>query len=1193
MTVEPTERPWVVVVCAGEGAAVEQLVRALPPQSGIACIVTCDESPGLVEALRGVRDGAVIELRERTVVEPDKIYVVSREQELVIDETSLVPVPATRRGKVDVVLRAVADSFGSECAAVILSGRGGDGQLGIKRVKEAGGFTIAQAVGDEPEGEMPRQAIATGAVDLVAPVREIAARLVQLGSEPPPKRLVEDPQQASVGDALRDILAMVRIRTGHDFSGYKRGTLFRRVARRMQVCQTETVGDYHRYLREHNTELAHLLRDFLISVTNFFRDSDAFDALAQSVIPRLFKGRPPSDQVRVWVAGCATGEEAYSLGMLLAEHASTLADPPSVQIFATDIDEESLIEARAGVYPLSIETDVSRLRLERFFVRQGDSYRISQQLREMVLFSPHNVLRDPPFSRLDLVSSRNMLIYLNRDAQERVLATFHFALRPDGFLFLGSSESADSTPLFGAYDAKQRIFQRRLASSSLMTETFLASPRWAPTRVPPPPVVGDRPAASFGELHHRIVEHYAPPSVLVNEELDVVHISEHAGRFLEVQGGEPTRQILRMVLPALRFELRGAIYSARNAERGSSTRVVRFDDGGRPRAIDIRVRKLEVPELASGSLLILFDELDDVSVPTPPEADPEMEPVVREMEDELHRTREQLRVTIEQYETSLEELKASNEELHAINEELRSATEELETSKEELQSVNEELTTLNHELNVKVDEVSRINSDLQNLIASTDIGVLFLDRELRVKRFTPRVQELFNVIAADIGRPFSHLTHRLEYDDLQGAAEHVLSDLRGTELELTSRTGARYLARFLPYRSLDDRIEGVVMTFVEVTKLRHAEEARDRSEAALRTAEERLSVALKSAPVIVFLHDARLAVTWAYVQGQEKPRGLGDAMTIMAPDQQEQYLTIARRVLANGRGERAEVDVELEGVIKTFDFRIEPGQPHRDTPLTAVGFDITPSKVAERELREADHRKDEFLATLSHELRNPLTPLLVAFDALRMSTTNPAEHGQLMEMIDRQLHALSVLVDELLDLSRVTHGKVDLDIQPVPLARLLENALQSVRPLIDEARHSVKLDVPPGNIVIPGDQGRLTQIITNLLSNAVKYTPPGGTIGIGVEVLRDRAVRLTVSDNGVGIEPELLPRLFEIFVQSRDERGRSRGGLGIGLNLVRRLVELHGGTVEAHSDGKGRGSRFVVELPLQRDMVKRADPDRR
>ncbi|HLL23331.1 MAG TPA: CheR family methyltransferase, partial [Kofleriaceae bacterium] len=763
------------------------------------------------------------------------------------------------------LMRSAADAYGAQTVGVVLAGKGTSGALGLKRIKEVGGITMSQAGAIGTDTQMPRAARASGVVDLVLSVADISARLQALAIPDPDDKAGDD----GAADSLRDILTLVRIRSGHDFTSYKRATLFRRVSRRMQVCQMPSIADYHGYLRDHPSELPHLLRDFLISVTNFFRDREAFDALEREVIPQIFIGKGQGEQVRVWVAGCATGEEVYSIGMLLVEHAARIGATNGIQLFATDIDEEALVDARAASYPESIIVDVGPERIERFFTRENGYYRVTKELRELVLFSPHNLLRDPPFSRLDLVSCRNLLIYLNREAQDRVLNLFHFALRPDAFLFLGSSESAENTSMFSPLDAKHRLFRRRSAAGSRGLDTLVPSTRWQPPvaiqSVASPP---ER-TSPLGELHFRLVEQYAPPSVLVNSELDILHVSEHAGRFLTVAGGEPTKQLLRLAIPALRLDLRTAIYAVKQPGRTTEARLVRFEEEGHVRNIEIRVVANRLDELSVGTLLVIFDEKPNAAAAAVADDSvaARMEPVFREMEDELDRTRIQLRTTIEQYETSLEELKASNEELQAINEELRSATEELETSKEELQSVNEELTTLNQELNIKVQEISHVNSDLQNLMSATDIGVLFLDRELRIKRFTPRAQELFNVIPTDLGRPLDHLTHHLEITDLVERARSVMQTLRTFEREVTSNTGRRLLMRMLPYRAIDDRIDGVVMTFVDVTDLREAVEARRMVEGALTRAESRLQLALRSTG-IVMLAISNDGATCGYANGK-------------------------------------------------------------------------------------------------------------------------------------------------------------------------------------------------------------------------------------------------------------------------------------------------------------------------------------
>ncbi|HTJ45401.1 MAG TPA: CheR family methyltransferase [Kofleriaceae bacterium] len=1283
----------IVGIGASSGAlgAVRAFFRNLRPDTRLAYVVVAQLS---ADSLRPHLPLPLVPIVDGLVPVPDHVYVAPADRDVVIEDGQLRLVACGAEGEehapIDRFLRSLAGAAGKDAVGVILSGTGADGGLGLKRIKEHDGLTAAQDPDDAEYDAMPRAAIATGLVDLVAPAGDLLARVLAIASD---QDLADERRpRESLADALRDILTLVRLRTGHDFSNYKRATLLRRISRRMQVAQTESMASYLEVVREHPSELGALLRDFLISVTNFFRDQDAFRALEQLVMPKIFEGKDANSQVRIWVPGCATGEEAYSLAMLACEEAARHPDPPHVQVFATDIDEDALAEARAGRYRATIAADLAPERLERWFTKEAATYVVRKELRDAVLFSSHNVLRDPPFSKLDLISCRNLLIYLNREAQDRVLGILHFGLRPDGFLYLGSSESAEhASMLFAPVDGKHRIYTRRTSSSAVSMATVFPIARWGS---PPAPSGAER--TSFGEIHHRLVELYAPPSVLVNEELDIVHVSESAGRYLTMGGGEPSRNLLRVVHAGLRLELRAAIYNARQPGRPSESRSVRVELDGAERVVRLTVRSFELNEAANRMLLVMFEERE-TEAPTTGDATTQatIEPVVRQLEDELHRTRDQLRGTIEQYETSVEELKASNEELHAINEELRSASEELETSKEELQVVNEELTTLNAELKDKVDEVSRANSDLQNLMTSTDIAVVFLDRHLDINRFTPRAQDLFNIIAADVGRPLAHLTHKLDIDDLADTASQVMQTLRPIEREVRAKDGRRYLARIHPYRSVDDRIDGVVLTFLNVTELEAAQDAlraretmlrlaeraagagsweidaqsgvmtmsdeyrrlhafaptapirleqmfervheldrtrvqqafrrafegedlnlehrlyhpekgvrwmwklgkisnepgrprtlagitvdvteRRAAEAALRESEERFRLALRTAPVVMLNQDRELRYTWGYMAGGPIDFiGKTDA-DLFPPDEAARLAELKQGVLATGIGRRADVALTLGGQAHHFDFNIEPilGERASVVGVTCAAVDVTTAKQAELALRDADRRKDEFLATLAHELRNPLAPLVAALEVLRIAPDHAEAAQRAREVMRRQLTQLIRLVDDLLDVARITQGKIALRLERHRLGTIVDAALEATRSLFDAANHRIEVQVP-AELEVECDDTRMTQVLTNLLANAAKYSPRGGHVTLTADA-DDHTLVIRVRDRGIGIAPELLPHIFDLFVQAE---GASASGLGIGLNIVRRLVQLHGGTIEAHSAGAGLGAEMVVRVPI-------------
>lgn len=863
---------------AGSIQALQTFFEAMPPDSGLVFVVILhlspDRSSTLPEMIQRWTKMKVQQVHGGEKAEADHVYVIPPGKHLLATNGHLKLTELDRqhgrRVAVDFFFRSLADTHGPHAAAIVLSGADGDGVIGVKRIKERGGLTIAQDPDEAEHDSMPRTAISSGMVDWVLPVADMPKRILAYVAQErrlnlPPE---EGPQPVAVpipagGEseaAFREIVVFLRTRTGKDFSYYKRATILRRISRRMQVNGLESMMSYLSFLRMHPGEAGALLKDLLISVTNFFRDREAFDAL-QARIPELFAGKGPNDVIRAWCPACATGEEAYSLAMLLKEHANTLDNPPSIQVFGCDLDDDAIQIARTGVFPDAITADVSEERLRRFFAKEHRGYRLRRELRELVLFASHDLLKDAPFSRLDLISCRNLLIYLNRDAQKRALDIFHFALNPEGLLFLGSSETVDDgSPLFRVLDKRFRIYMRKAVGrasiplpsgpSTLLVrqiEQQVALSHREPVRRPasassslvPPPGPGiarlvstqhERP--SWSELHFKLIERFGPPSILVDRDYDIHHISESAGQFLHFVGGEPTTNLLRLINVSIRVELRALLFRASQTGEIAEAFLLPMEVEGCRKVVDIRV--CPARDLAPEFLLVTFEirkpaASEAQTLPSPAQS----EPIVQHLERELEQVKDHLRDTVEQYEASTEELKASNEELQAMNEELRSATEELETSREELQSINEELTTVNQEAKNKVEELAQANSDLQNLMGATAIATIFLDREMRVMRFTQSAAPIFNLIPSDLGRPLSHLQYRVDYPEMAADAERVLEKLLPVEREVTSPDGICYLARMLPYRSQEDRIAGVVLTFVDITE-------RQRSQAELKTRNEEL-----------------------------------------------------------------------------------------------------------------------------------------------------------------------------------------------------------------------------------------------------------------------------------------------------------------------------------------------------------------
>jgi two-component system, chemotaxis family, CheB/CheR fusion protein len=826
---------------AGGVHALQVFFETLPDDVDAAFVVIVHLDPEhqseLSKILAGRTRMPVAQVSGRVRLEPRRVYVIPPNRQLLVTDQHLALAefdePRWHRAPIDLFFRSLAAQRGDDFA-IVLSGAGSDGSIGIKAVKEAGGIILVQDPDEAEYGSMPRSAIATGLADFVLPVREIAGRLPELirNRRNPPSGVLNETD----GEAMRRILSHLRIRSGHDFSNYKRSTVRRRIARRMQLQRAATMVEYLTILRENGQEAQALFADLLISVTTFFRDPQAFERLASIVIPRLFEDKGAADKIRVWVPGCATGEEAYSIAMLLMEEATRREVRSEIQVFASDLDDGALAAARDGRYPVAIEADMTDERLKRFFTREGDRYRVTRELRDTVLFSKHSLLKDPPFSRVDLISCRNVLIYLDRELQPQVCSTFHFALQQSGYLFLGSSESADNpVGMFRAVDREARIYKRM----PLPADVFVA-PRVGP-RTPGEPLPIPAPVPfrlpSEARIHREALERLAPPSIVVDESYRVVHLSEQAGRYLQSSGGALTNDITELAREELRFEIRAALHRvfARNEASLSGPIGVRFN--GAVRRVYLQSRPMASEPNPGRSAIVFFFEGEALGDASPASTNIEEQSPgeqIRHLQHELQYTQSQLRASREEYEGANEELRAANEELQSINEEYRSTAEELETSKEELQSINEELQTVNSELKTKLQIVSRAHSDVENVMASTDVGILFLDSELRINRFTPRLTELFNIAAGDQGRSITDFTHRLDYDDLVGDARKVLRNLATTEREVRSTEGNWYLTRLRPYRTVENKIDGVVVTFVDIGERRRAEDALRESDAQMR-----------------------------------------------------------------------------------------------------------------------------------------------------------------------------------------------------------------------------------------------------------------------------------------------------------------------------------------------------------------------
>jgi two-component system, chemotaxis family, CheB/CheR fusion protein len=832
--------PAIVGIGASAGGlrALQQFVEAIAPDSGMAYVVILHLDPKrasrMGELLQDRTPLPVVQVDEVTTVQADRIYIIPPGQDLTMRGGRIELRARGARADhapVDLFFRTLAEACGADAVGVILSGTGADGTAGIRYIREAGGITVAQSPDEAEYDGMPSSAIATGLIDLVLPSGQIPPELHRLRQRPP--GLAEaSPDAPAVEAGLDGVFATLRSRTGHDFSLYKRSTVLRRLERRLRFNNVATLDDYLPLLQSSSAECQALLRDLLISVSSFFRDPDAFDALT-ALTPALFEGKGPAETLRVWVVGCATGEEVYSIAMVLAEHAATLTDPPRLQLFATDIDEHGYAWARAGLYSAAALAGIGAERLERYFTREADGFRIAKSLRELVLFAGHNVLHDPPFSRMDLISCRNLFIYLQPEAQQRVLETFHFALNGDGILFLGASEAVGDTALFTPQDSVHRLYRRNVAPHRVMQRLSAADPvaALAPAAdhadgVSAAAAAGRALPFSYGALHVRMLERYAPASVIVDERLDVLHLSADAGRFLYLSEGEPSRSLPGLARGGMRTALRTALHHAFDSGM-STTRRVAMDIDGMREHVSVQVR----PALNDGGryALIVFEVVGaDTAATVAASDDAASRRIEIDLENELRSTRDLLESTSAAHDRTVAELQMVNEELQSINEEQKAAAEELEIGREEIQSINEELTTINQEHQSTIEELKRTNADLQNLIESTEIGTIFLDRSMRIRRYTPAVCAIFNFVAADQGRTLGHITHRLKYDGLLADVSAVLESEQSLERTVSSHVGESYILRINPYHALDGSTDGVVLTFFDNTAQHRVEgELRD------------------------------------------------------------------------------------------------------------------------------------------------------------------------------------------------------------------------------------------------------------------------------------------------------------------------------------------------------------------------------
>jgi chemotaxis methyl-accepting protein methylase len=819
---------------AGGLEALEHFLGQVPKNSGMAYVIVQHLDPTrkgiLPELLQRATGMKVFQVKDRTLIQPNCVYVIPPNKDMSILHGVLhLLEPASPRGlrlPIDFFLRSLAQDRQEHSIAVILSGMGSDGTLGLRAIKENGGVVLVQDPTTAKFDGMPRSAIDTGLADIVAPVDDLPKRILTCRHRPALLSSSEPVREEKTQGGLEKVIILLRNHNGNDFSLYKKNTFHRRIERRMGIHQIGRIADYVRYLQENPQELNLLFKELLIGVTSFFRDPAIWEELRKKILPALIASRPPGHVLRAWVPGCSTGEEAYSLAMVFKEVMDKLkpGKKMTLQVFATDLDKDAINKARQGRYLENIRADVAPKHLARFFTKEENGYRVTSEIREMVVFAPQSLIMDPPFTKLDFLSCRNLLIYLAPEMQKKMIPLFHYSLMPGGILLLGSAETVGSfTNLFAPLNNKLRIFQRAEAAlrpqaiefpssfSALLGGKTEAQPE-------PPPSVNLQSVAD-----QMILEHYSPPAVIVDNQGNILYVSGRTGKFLEPAAGKANWNIFAMAREDLRYELGNAFQKAIEQEATVITRRLEVGTNGGKQHVGITVQGLQQPESLRKLLLIVFT---DIAVPLElkPEGlggkagkKPARNSGLDEVRDKYRQARLEAQTIREEMQASQEELRSTNEEQQSMNEELQSTNEELTTSKEEMQSLNEELQTVNSELQVKVDELSRSNNDMKNLLNSTDIATLFLDKHLKVRRFTTQAGTIIKLIPGDVGRPITDLASDLLYPELTSDAREVLRKLGFVEKQVNARDGRWFTVRIMPYCTLDDRIDGLVITFADIT----------------------------------------------------------------------------------------------------------------------------------------------------------------------------------------------------------------------------------------------------------------------------------------------------------------------------------------------------------------------------------------
>jgi two-component system CheB/CheR fusion protein len=1198
---------------AGGLEAFTALLKNLPSKTGMAFVYIQHLASGqkslLTEILARSTKMPVHKILDEMTVEPNKVYIIPPDNYLTIDDDVLRLTPKVDRIQrpIDAFLLSLAQERKNLAIGVILSGSGSDGTEGIKAIFAEGGITFAEKKESAKYFDMPKSAIDSATVNFVLSPREIAEELVRIGHHPhlataKLKTAEPEPKEES---GLRNILALLKLTFGVDINAYKVTTVSRRISRRMVIHKIETLPEYLRFLRGNTSELQALHDDMLISVTSFFREPDTYKEIKEKVFPSIMKDRPPNAPIRIWVPGCSTGEEAYSMAISLREYMEKHPTTLSVQIFGTDLSQKNIDKARSGIYPEGITAEVSTERLNRFFSKNTHGYQINKSIREMCVFAKQDLIRDPPFSNVDVVSCRNVLIYLKPAVQKTIIPLFHYALKPKGYLILGNSESIGSfNDLFSPLNGKGPIYSKKLVPSRipLKTESFIEP------KVKEPAVTMERTGkpivALQKEFERVLMEKYAPDGVIINSDMELLFVRGNMGSYFNPAPGAASLNLVRMVREELRSELQTAIYRAKLEKHAVRRERVRFSFDDQTRETNIEVIPVKTPESEEGFFMVLFEERRKAPFPKPRrrkcrdmEKD-EKDRVIDDLQQDLASTKTTLQTIVEQQEATNEELKSALEEVQSSNEELQSTNEELETAKEELQSTNEELNTLNEELSTRNQELMRALNDQNNLFASMKVAVIMVDVNQRIRLVNPLAEGMFNLIPADVGRPIKQIRLRINVPDLERMLLEVVDKLVSKEQEIQDETGHWYLMRLRPYITEENKIDGAVISFVDIDNVVHSkvdlEKAYGFSQTVLATMTEPL-VVLDSDLKIVSANRAFYKLF--QVKPEEKVTTPIYELPIM-PWKDAQFKRQLGKVLSEGKTiDRLALDQEFPNVgLRNLLINAVPLKASNEKieNILVTMEDITELRRREEELKHfadelqllVDKRTKELqdsqrLAVIGetagmvgHDLRNPLQSIIGELYLARSELNNLSSEeakgnlGKSIEFIEDEISYINKIIADLQDYARPLNPSVE----EVNLAEIIEGVLfKNNVPKNVKASCRLKDDAA----VVMTNADLLRRILGNLVTNAVQAMPNGGDLT--VEACRDAGdIVLTVEDTGNGVPEKVAGKLFTPLFTTKAK------GQGFGLAVVKRLTEVLGGSVTFESE-VGKGTKFILRLPSTKE----------